>query len=188
MKYPVIITSLLLSPLGYANCLGSVDEYITSTTLVSSHTVKTQVSGHLTQREAKSENTLLNSDRDVVHSEAADDVCFYDKETQSLVLNYGIDIYKLSPNHKQVLEQYLGLVNNTAKIYIEGHADSLGDEGYNKALSARRAKQVAKYLKSDLKQGNRIVEHAYGESSPICNLEQNSATGCNRRVVITIKS
>ncbi|MEZ8100888.1 OmpA family protein [Vibrio bivalvicida] len=188
MKYPVIITSILLSPLGYANCLGSVDEFITSTTLVSSHTVKTQVIGHLTQREEKIENTILGSDRDVVHVEAGDEVCFYDKQTQSLVLNYGVDIYKLSLNHKQVLKQYLGLVSAKAKIYIEGHADSLGSKGYNKALSARRAKQVAKFLQSDLKQGNRVVEHAYGESSPICNLAENTATGCNRRVVITVKS
>ncbi|AIW16212.1 OmpA family protein [Vibrio tubiashii] len=188
MKYPVIITSILLSPLGYANCLGSVDEFITSTTLVSSHTVKTQVSGHLTQREQMLENTVLNSNRDVVHVEARDELCFYDKETQSLVLNYGIDIYRLSPSHKQVLEKYLGLVSDKAQIYIEGHADSLGGEVYNKALSARRAKQVAKYLKNDLNQGNRIVEHAFGESSPICNLTENSATGCNRRVVITVKS
>ncbi|WP_391090571.1 OmpA family protein [Vibrio sp. NH-UV-68] len=188
MKYPVIITSLLLSPLGYANCLGSVDEFVTSTTLVSSHIVKTQVMGQLTQREEKVENTLLGTERDVVHVQADDEVCIYDKATQSLVLNYGIDRFQLSDNHKQVLEQYLGLVDNKAQIYIEGHADNIGSENYNKALSARRAKKVAEYLKSDLKQGNRIVEHAYGESAPICKVSENKTTGCNRRVVITIQS
>ncbi|NVD07831.1 OmpA family protein [Vibrio sp. JPW-9-11-11] len=188
MKYPVIIASIILSPLGYANCLGSVDEYVTSTTLVASHTVKTQVTGQLLEREQNIENTVLNTERDVVHVQNQDEACFYDKATQSLVLNYAVDVYTLSDSHKQVLQQYLDMVDANAKIYIEGHADSLGSDSYNKALSARRAKQVTQYLQSDLKQGNRIVEHAYGEKAPICQVAENKATGCNRRVVITVQS
>ncbi|CAH7013613.1 OmpA-like domain-containing protein [Vibrio chagasii] len=188
MRYLVMISMMLLSPMGYANCLGNVDEYITSTTLVSSHVVTTQVTGKLLERDERPQNELLNKESEVVQVAAQDDVCFYDKATQSLVLNYPINVYQLDESHKQVLEQYLSLVGDKSKIFIEGHADSLGSESYNKALSSRRAGQVASYLKEDLRQGTRIVEYAYGESAPICKVADNKATGCNRRVVITVKS
>lgn len=188
MRYLVILSTLLLSPVGYANCLGSVDEYVTSKTLVSSHTVTTQVVGKLIEREEESKNRIINKESEVVQFQTKDDVCFYDKSTQSLVLNYATNIHKLDENHKQVLKQYLSLVSGKSKIYIEGHADSLGSDSYNKELSSRRANKVANYLKKDLKQGNRIVEYAYGESEPICPVADNKETGCNRRVVITVKS
>ena len=188
MRYLVIISMMLLSPVGYANCLGNVDEYITSTTLVSSHIVTTQVTGKLLERDERPQNELLNKESEVIQVAAQDDVCFYDKATQSLVLNYSTNVYQLDEGHKQVLGQYLSLVSDKSKIYIEGHADSVGSKGYNKTLSSRRAGQVASYLKKDLHQGSRIVEYAYGESAPICKLADNKVTGCNRRVVITVKS
>ncbi|EAQ55319.1 hypothetical protein MED222_07863 [Vibrio sp. MED222] len=182
------MSTILLSPLSYANCLGNVGEYVTSKTLVSSHTVTTQVTGKLIKLDEKPQNEVLNRESEVIQIAAQDDVCFYDKATQSLVLNYPTNVYLLDENHKQVLGQYLSLVGDKSKIYIEGHADSLGSKSYNKALSSRRAGQVASYLKKDLHQGNRIVEYAYGESAPICKVTDNKATGCNRRVVITVKS
>ncbi|WP_139686098.1 OmpA family protein [Vibrio tasmaniensis] len=188
MRYLVIMSTILLSPLSYANCLGSVGEYVTSKTLVSSHTVTTQVTGKLIELDEKPQNEVINRESEVIQIAAQDDVCFYDKATQSLVLNYSTNVYLLDENHKQVLGQYLSLVGDKSKIYIEGHADSLGSKAYNKALSSRRAGQVASYLKKDLHQGNRIVEYAYGESAPICKVTDNKATGCNRRVVITVKS
>ncbi|GAA5646286.1 MULTISPECIES: OmpA family protein [Vibrio] len=188
MKYPLIITTLLLSPFGYANCLGGVNEYVTSTQLVSSHTLTTQVKGKLVQHDSTRPEQVLNSSSEVVKVARPDEVCFYDQATQSLVLNYAHDKYQLTAAHKNVLEKYLELVNGKAQIFIEGHADSIGPKTYNKALSARRAKQVANYLKHNLKQGNRIVEKAFGESAPICNASENRTTGCNRRVVLTVKS
>ncbi|MGD8110222.1 OmpA family protein [Vibrio sp. TRT 17S01] len=187
MKYPVIITALLISPLGYANCLGGVNEYVTSKQLVSSHKVTTQVSGKLVQLESTNPNTQLNLNSEKIKTTPSDEACFYDQKTKSLVLNYAHDKYQLTTTHKEVLAQYLPLVHDKSQIFIEGHADSTGTKQYNKGLSARRAKEVANYLKHNLKQGNRIVEKAFGESAPICQVEQNLATGCNRRVVLTVK-
>ncbi|MCW0471143.1 hypothetical protein OH492_29480 [Vibrio chagasii] len=44
----------------------------------------------------------------------------------------------MDESHKQVLEQYLSLVGDKSKIFIEGHADSLGSEKLQQSPSSRR--------------------------------------------------
>ncbi|TOJ23578.1 hypothetical protein CGI42_28720, partial [Vibrio parahaemolyticus] len=70
------------------------------------------------------------------------------------------------------ISKYLELVNEDKRILVEGHTDDVGSQAYNKSLSLRRASTASKYLKKDLGLGNRIVEKAFGESAPICKVNE----------------
>nr|WP_254868976.1 OmpA family protein [Vibrio hepatarius] len=98
------------------------------------------------------------------------------------------DQYRLTSSQHQVLKQYVELVGDDVDIVVEGHADNTGTERYNKWLSERRTREVALYLKDSLKLGNRIKLVAFGETSPACSIPENKRNGCNRRVVLSLKS
>jgi outer membrane protein OmpA-like peptidoglycan-associated protein len=74
---------------------------------------------------------------------------------------------------------------------VSGHADRIGRETYNRALSARRADVVADIL---VAQGIRVREWAYGETCPRALDRTESghdlpaARDLNRRVVISFAS
>lgn len=80
-----------------------------------------------------------------------------------------------------------------ARITIEGHSDSKGDDAYNLRLSARRAQAVRDYLK-DVRQipGDRMSVTGVGEARPVAqNMTpegQENAAGMarNRRVEVII--
>ena len=51
---------------------------------------------------------------------------------------------ELSREHREVLEKFRGSLPEGAKLTITGYADDLGESGYNRTLSGRRAEAVAK--------------------------------------------
>jgi outer membrane protein OmpA-like peptidoglycan-associated protein len=74
-----------------------------------------------------------------------------------------------------------------AKIRIEGHASSEGDDRYNMKLSEKRAKAVRDHL---IKHGKvdaaRLVAEGFGETQPIDESDTDTARESNRRVEFTI--
>jgi phage tail-like protein len=71
------------------------------------------------------------------------------------------------------------------KIKIEGHTDNVGDAGYNKTLSQKRADAVKKYLLDKGTDPAQIVSCiGYGEDKPIADNNTASGRGQNRRTSV----
>ncbi|MFD2515901.1 OmpA family protein, partial [Pontibacter locisalis] len=75
-------------------------------------------------------------------------------------------------------------------LLIQGHADFIGSEEYNQALSERRAEAVKEYLvQRGVKNPDRLVTRGYGESRPLVQVNERlskrrteTARRINRRV------
>jgi len=84
----------------------------------------------------------------------------------------------------EFMAQYKG-----AYAVIEGHTDSLGDAGYNKDLSQRRADAVRDVLVGKMKINNqRVTAEGYGEERPRASNETRDGRQLNRRVVAVLKA
>lgn len=96
------------------------------------------------------------------------------------MLNVYFDFNKstLNAKEKSKLDNVSKLIKESKEIEtvdIAGYADSIGKNGYNKKLSAKRAQTVKSYLaKRGLKTRNLSVE-SYGESKPVTNCDPNLA-------------
>lgn len=68
---------------------------------------------------------------------------------RSFVLNFLFDSMKLTPESKKILPEVMQVVRDRSptEITVFGYADSSGTAAYNLALSAERARAVAKLLK-----------------------------------------
>ncbi|KJS31898.1 MAG: hypothetical protein VR64_10285 [Desulfatitalea sp. BRH_c12] len=73
-------------------------------------------------------------------------------------------------------------------IYLVGHADRLGPESYNLALSQRRASAMRTVFLSCGFAPDIITISAMGESSPLVETEDDIEAPMNRRVEIVVKS
>ena len=69
--------------------------------------------------------------------------------------------------------------NPKVRLVIEGHANSVGDAGYNQTLALRRADIVRSHLLALGVPRNRLVTVVYGESEA-----EPSASSIDRRVVL----
>jgi len=74
--------------------------------------------------------------------------------------------------------------NPDTKIIIEGHTDSRGSDGYNDALSERRANAVAIALESRGIQASQIQPRGLGKSYPVASNDTPEGRQQNRRVEI----
>ncbi|ELP6758631.1 TPA: OmpA family protein [Vibrio vulnificus] len=182
-----LLLLVLLSNYAQANCVNTSEEQLITKTLLSTHYKTTQSEGSIVVDEGQTEARVLNRDVQKVKAQNSSEHCFFDEKKMSLVLNYQHNKFGLTDIHQDAIRSYIGIVDPNRKISVEGHADSTGSDTYNKQLSARRANTVARFLKKDLGLGNRIVEKAFGETTPICAAEENQQNGCNRRVVLTLE-
>ena len=80
-----------------------------------------------------------------------------------------------------------------AKLVINGHTDSRGEDAYNYWLSSARANKIRNYLRKAGINYSRMETHGYGESKPIADNQNSdgsdnpSGRQKNRRVEFTIK-
>ena len=74
-----------------------------------------------------------------------------------------------------------------ARIVVEGHTDSQGNESMNQSLSRRRAIAVREYLLSNIAMSaDRITAVGYGESRPVAPNNSEAGRTRNRRIEITL--
>ncbi len=88
--------------------------------------------------------------------------------------------------------EYTALLDDTKKVFdeypelrviVEGHADSVGSDNYNRALSQRRAQAVVNYLVGKVGiDAGRLEAIGYGESTPVASNETDDGRAKNRRV------
>ncbi|OJW60041.1 MAG: hypothetical protein BGO57_05225 [Sphingomonadales bacterium 63-6] len=69
---------------------------------------------------------------------------------------------------------------------VEGHADSVGNDDYNRDLSLRRAQSVKNVLVGGGMAANRVDAVGLGESQPIASNDTEEGRAQNRRVVIIV--
>ncbi len=67
-------------------------------------------------------------------------------------------------------------------VRIEAHTDSTGSEGYNQALSERRAASVRSYLVDHGVDADALESKGFGESDPVADNATEEGRAQNRRV------
>jgi len=108
---------------------------------------------------------------------------------EELSVKFESDSFEIDATFEQQLAEALRIIeaNSTAKIIIEGHADSTGNDQINLPLSELRASQVLDYLIRAGINPDRLSIVGYGSSQP---LGDNSTTGGraqNRRVDFAVE-
>lgn len=71
--------------------------------------------------------------------------------------------------------------------FIDAHADSIGTDPYNQALSSRRATAVRKWLIAQGVPAEQIEVAASGEKKPVAPNTDSQGRALNRRAVIVLK-
>ncbi len=103
-------------------------------------------------------------------------------------VNFDFDSASLTAVAKKNLDAVAEIFNEfpDTDLMIEGHTDSVGDDGYNMKLSKRRANSVVDYLKSKGVAGNRFSVEAFGETKPRFDNDTKENQAKNRRVEIGV--
>jgi outer membrane protein OmpA-like peptidoglycan-associated protein len=85
------------------------------------------------------------------------------------------------------LAEHLKKSTGFTKLVVVGHTDSLGNNGYNDALSKRRAETVKRWLVTDQKiDGSKIETEGKGEMEPVASNGNYQGRQLNRRVEFRI--
>lgn len=97
---------------------------------------------------------------------------------------------KLTSDAKGVLDDISSVLSRYpyTEIFIEGHADSSGNQWNNKKLSEMRAKTVALYFKAHDVTADRLAIAGYGATRPIESNSTPEGRRRNRRVLVKIRA
>ena len=75
----------------------------------------------------------------------------------------------------------------TANIEIAGHTDADGDDGFNQALSEKRAQAVADYLIRAGLPADRFKAMGYGSLQPVAGNDTDEGKAQNRRIEFVVR-
>ena len=76
--------------------------------------------------------------------------------------------------------------NPELKIIVAGHTDNVGDSGFNRELSQKRAEAVKAYMIGRGIDSSRLTARGYGDSQPSTSNETSEGRAKNRRVELRI--
>jgi len=104
-------------------------------------------------------------------------------------INFASGKATIPTNAMELLSKVSTIVNEVEpkEVVIEGHTDSMGQDGYNMTLSGKRAEAVKEYF-SSLKVGYPVNSRGFGETRPLANNETKEGRALNRRVDIVVKA
>jgi outer membrane protein OmpA-like peptidoglycan-associated protein len=74
------------------------------------------------------------------------------------------------------------------ELFIEGHADSSGNQDSNKILSQLRAKNVAIFMRDHNVTASRMAIVGYGATRPVASNATPAGRKLNRRVLVKIRA
>jgi outer membrane protein OmpA-like peptidoglycan-associated protein len=107
----------------------------------------------------------------------------------NLAVRFDVDSYAIRPGSIPLLDElgkalsYPGLSDRS--VFVNGHTDSDGDEGYNLRLSLNRARAVKQYLTNNHAiSPDRLKMMGYGEGVPLASNTSVAHKQLNRRVEI----
>ncbi|MDH3688815.1 MAG: pentapeptide repeat-containing protein [Gammaproteobacteria bacterium] len=106
-----------------------------------------------------------------------------------LTVNFEFDSDKIrDKGHVQVMEIANALKSSALanhRVMIEGHTDSVGDDGYNLDLSYRRAIIVMRALSEQYGIDQRRLQvNGFGETKPVVSNDTDPGRALNRRVTL----
>lgn len=106
---------------------------------------------------------------------------------RSFVLHFLFDSMELTPESKGVLRDVIQVVRDRSptEVTVLGYADSSGSAQYNLALSAERARTVAKLLKQ-IDPNLPINVQSFGDAAPLVPSPPGTPEPRNRRAEILI--
>ncbi len=107
---------------------------------------------------------------------------------ETSAIGFKLNSAKLKESSYPALDKIVAFMNGHSDydIVITGYTDTTGKADYNKSLSLKRAKSVAKYLTEKGVAGQRIKTEGMGEENPIATNETLEGRRKNRRVEFTI--
>ncbi|HEY1076564.1 MAG TPA: OmpA family protein [Fontimonas sp.] len=112
--------------------------------------------------------------------------CVVEEQTVIVLksVHFAFDSSELTNEARVLLGRVIeGLRNQESlRLAIAGHTDSLGTEAYNQALSMRRADSVRAYLVSQGIHPSRLLSEGFGELRPIETNDTEEGRATNRRV------
>jgi outer membrane protein OmpA-like peptidoglycan-associated protein len=93
---------------------------------------------------------------------------------------------RISTKASSTLERLWDFIgqNTYSRIVIEGHTDNIGQPGYNKDLSTRRAESVGKFLLEQGLPAEKIKTLGFGDTQPRFDNNSKEGRDKNRRVEI----
>lgn len=139
------------------------------------------VGNYMDRQQAQLQRQLAGSDVQVI------------RQGDNIILQMPSDITfafnrdEVQPQFFPVLDQVASTLNQypSTLVDIVGHADAVGDAGYNQALSERRASSVAGYLLSRNVLRDRLFVAGQGERNLL--VPTQAAEARNRRVEIVLR-
>jgi outer membrane protein OmpA-like peptidoglycan-associated protein len=106
--------------------------------------------------------------------------------TQTVTVTFGLESAALSDEANGTLDGIAGQVQDGDFVEVQGYTDSTGEDGYNIALSDRRAQAVKRYLVSKEVPLFRIEVVGLGEMDPAASNDDRAGREQNRRVEVRI--
>ena len=108
---------------------------------------------------------------------------------EELSVKFGSDSFEIDATFEEQLAEAFRIIeaNSTAKIIIEGHADSTGSDQINLPLSELRASQVLDYLIQAGISPDRLSIVGYGSSQPLGDNNTADGRAQNRRVDFAVE-
>ncbi|MCX2738665.1 OmpA family protein [Pontibacter sp. M82] len=101
-----------------------------------------------------------------------------DEATMKLIeekVRFEFDRARVQDSYKQLLDSITVALQKYPDhvLLIKGHADYIGSEEYNQALSERRAEAVKEYLiQQGVQNPDRLVTKGYGETQPLVKVNE----------------
>lgn len=101
---------------------------------------------------------------------------------------FGTDVDTLDAESLRVVSRLAPMLESlgVAGVRVEGHADIVGPDAYNVALSLRRAQAVASALQAQGMSSVAIQVQGYGNQRPIADNSSSEGRAQNRRVAIIV--
>ena len=106
-------------------------------------------------------------------------------------ISFPVGSYRIPPRCFSLLSKVERALREypDAKVTIEGHTDSVGDERYNLRLSTQRALAVRSYLANSMNvPPERFEAVGFGESAPIASNATPAGRAQNRRITLIIET
>jgi outer membrane protein OmpA-like peptidoglycan-associated protein len=103
-------------------------------------------------------------------------------------INFDFDRAVIKPEFEGVLDAGVEVLNENPGVSVQvgGHADAVGTDEYNQALSERRANAVRDYFVSKGIAASRLTAVGYGESQPVASNDTADGRAQNRRVELKV--